>query len=517
MQKYDAIVIGAGNSGLFAAAALSLAGLKPLVLERHNMPGGMATSFVRGRFEFDATLHGHFKANMEEMAVNDLKLETEFPFYPPDVKFITIQDGKLHTDFYDYSKSMAQQLDEKYPGQGYGKVFDKMDPIMKSMKDGTIKILDILGFLKDDKGNEASLPYTLKFALQIAKDHPEVLKYGFLHTQDFFDKFDIPDYLRSLFAMYWWYLGARLTQIPAFFSMAITDFHDPYAYVKNTAHSYLAEIEKFIRDRGGDILYNTAVTKIHVKDRKFVAVETNQGDYIASDYCICTIDPKIAIGKLMDGAPKWQDRIMKTENKLKENFSFFMVYLGLDATPEEIGITEPHVIINEKLDPNELWDDMGDLNAPKTIGVMCPNLIVDEVSPEGTSVVSISIPVTSGVMEGLSQKESIRMKHEYSEKIIKKVEEYMGIDLHSHIEEVVEASPATFARYSASSSGALGYNLSIGQFIGVRALTLLLNNSIKGLTFAGQFTGNLGYMNMNFGYRHGRKRANVIKKQKGAK
>jgi phytoene dehydrogenase-like protein len=41
------------------ACALTLAnkGKSVLILERHNLPGGIATSFVRGGVEMEATLH----------------------------------------------------------------------------------------------------------------------------------------------------------------------------------------------------------------------------------------------------------------------------------------------------------------------------------------------------------------------------------------------------------------------------------------------------------------------------
>ena len=48
-NSYDVIVIGAGNAGLISALKLVKENKKVLVLESNNVPGGFATSFIRGR------------------------------------------------------------------------------------------------------------------------------------------------------------------------------------------------------------------------------------------------------------------------------------------------------------------------------------------------------------------------------------------------------------------------------------------------------------------------------------
>ncbi|MDD6276059.1 MAG: FAD-dependent oxidoreductase [Clostridia bacterium] len=57
MKTYDVIVIGAGNAGLTATLELLTKGKKVLLIEQHNIPGGCATSFCRGRFEIEPSLH----------------------------------------------------------------------------------------------------------------------------------------------------------------------------------------------------------------------------------------------------------------------------------------------------------------------------------------------------------------------------------------------------------------------------------------------------------------------------
>ncbi|MDY6794385.1 MAG: NAD(P)-binding protein [Actinomycetota bacterium] len=57
MADCDTVVKGAGPGGLSATAFLAVTGKRTLLLERNYVPGGYATTFNRGRFEFEASLH----------------------------------------------------------------------------------------------------------------------------------------------------------------------------------------------------------------------------------------------------------------------------------------------------------------------------------------------------------------------------------------------------------------------------------------------------------------------------
>lgn len=55
---YDVVIIGGGLAGMASALQLQAKGVKDiLILEKHNMPGGLATDYVRNGFEMEASLH----------------------------------------------------------------------------------------------------------------------------------------------------------------------------------------------------------------------------------------------------------------------------------------------------------------------------------------------------------------------------------------------------------------------------------------------------------------------------
>lgn len=73
MDKYDYIIIGSGMGGLSAANFLAKYGKSVLVLEKHDKPGGLVTSFKRNGTEFDIGIESLHELEQNETIQQFLK------------------------------------------------------------------------------------------------------------------------------------------------------------------------------------------------------------------------------------------------------------------------------------------------------------------------------------------------------------------------------------------------------------------------------------------------------------
>ena len=129
-SKYDVIVIGAGNGGLVSALELVKSGKKVLVLESGNMPGGMATSFVRGRFEFEVSLHALCEYGNLENPGKTYKLFEKLGI-GDKVNFVTVPEA-----FHVYA--MDQNVDYKMPF-GITEFVEKMEEYVPKSRESMKK------------------------------------------------------------------------------------------------------------------------------------------------------------------------------------------------------------------------------------------------------------------------------------------------------------------------------------------------------------------------------------------
>ena len=132
MPDYDVVVIGAGNGGLTAAAGLAKNGHKTLLLEKHNVPGGCAASFIRGRFEFEVALHQLSGMGFPEFpgplrgVLNELGVVEKIEFIQQKNLYRIVVPGEMDINLKAERAAAQETLMEKFPSEkeGIKKFFD---------------------------------------------------------------------------------------------------------------------------------------------------------------------------------------------------------------------------------------------------------------------------------------------------------------------------------------------------------------------------------------------------------
>ena len=197
ISSHDIVVIGAGLGGLGAACTLALAGKNVLLLEKHNVPGGYATSFVRGRFEFEGALHELDGFGTEENPGTLYRFFNRIGLIPAKIKFKQVNEIYRSVFFDGYDVTMPFGVDA---------YFDKLIELFPNEREGIEGFKDVC--LKVQAGIEFITSRRGKASPQeILKEHTWLARISGLTTQEVFDKFFTTKRLMSVLAQLWGYGG----------------------------------------------------------------------------------------------------------------------------------------------------------------------------------------------------------------------------------------------------------------------------------------------------------------------
>ena len=98
-MDYDVIIIGAGLGGLTAGAKLAKEGMRVLLLEQHDRPGGCASTFTRRGFTMEVGLHemdGLHPGDMKNRIFEDLGIFTQVEFLPGCRQSVVKGNGRVY-------------------------------------------------------------------------------------------------------------------------------------------------------------------------------------------------------------------------------------------------------------------------------------------------------------------------------------------------------------------------------------------------------------------------------------
>ena len=432
-RKYDVIVIGAGNAGLAFASTATKNGLKTLVIERNIVPGGCATSFVRGRFEFEPSLHELANVGTEENPGSVRKL---FESYGADVTWVNEANAfRVITDG-------ENGYDVTMPA-GVEAFADEMERIAEGSRESVIALFDLA------KKADAAIAYMSQGKpdpMVMMKDHADFMRMASHSVDECLEALNMPEKAQNIVKTYWSYLGAATDKIDlAHYLIMMERYIDGSpAMPSMKSHELSLALDKVITDNGGEIWYNTEVKKIIFENGKAVGVKTENAE-IYADYIVANCFPETAYSKMM---PKEtiSEKAIKLINARKKGELFFTVYLGLNRSAEELGIKDYSVFLYGSPDSLEQYKSVDNIDESFVIA-NCLNAVIPDSSPKRTCTLFLTTMLTEEVWADVNEENYKKIKNRIAGRMIEFYEKKLSISVKPYIEEIVISTPSTFARY----------------------------------------------------------------------
>ncbi len=476
-DKYDVIVIGGALAGMSCAMKLASEGKSVLILERHNLPGGLATSFVRNGVEIEATLHEmmsigpedkplFIREYLDEMGVkiNWLRVPEAYDLISPcDNIDIQIHAGRRD----DGTWIAADEIEEKYPGTRA-----EVNRLLETCR----SVYESVLFLNENKASK----------LQLLLHHDPLTKTAGYSAAEVLEKsFHLPKDVISILSAYWIYVGQPISTLPfTIFSFLLADYLQGGSYVaRGFSHEMSMAMAERCEELGVQFEYCQEVEKILVKKNHVYGVRTKRGDEIHADFVASAPYPNEVYARMIEPQSEVPLMARKYANAMPMGVTTFSVVLQLDAKPEDLNIRSYSVFSsNIPFDTDVFWEQGKKLGGWSNLTTICLNYANPEAVPEGKTSLSITfLPLSDGFMD-VTADEYQQMKRKVAKEMIEQVSGFLGVNLLDHIEEIEIESPMTVCHYSGMYRGGIyGYQHSMNNSVVARLEDVDKETWIKGL------------------------------------
>ena len=479
MGEYDAVVIGAGNGGLTAAATMAQKGLNVLLLERHNIPGGAATSFCRGRFEFEVALHqlsglgtpqkpGLLRLQLDKLGVTD---DLDF-VEMSDLYHVALPDGFRITLKTDRDETIAV-LQDKFSHE----------------KDAIQKFFDLMA----SYANDMIGAFIFRDPEPSRDKYPNLYKYAFRNSKDMLDEYFSDPLLKAVLSVYWGYLGVPPTRL-AFGYLAMIFFQymefKPY-HVKGGSQALSNAILNKFLSYGGTVRFNCGAKKIIAKDGQVKGVVTGNGEEISTGFIVSNASQISTYTRLLAPQDVPEDALLEMRGRNLSSSAFTM-FIGFDCEPEQLGIAESTNFLMACPDISDgNLDRMRRLDIQDELMVLsCYDIADPEFSPPGTCQANVVTLKYGEPWLRIPPRQYHDVKYRCAESMLKRIEQIYPA-ARNHIEEIEVGTPLTHMRYLGHPEGAIyGYEQLTKDSLFFQPGRY---SSIKGLFFAGGWSGDCGF------------------------
>ena len=487
-KNYDVVVIGAGNGGLTAAIRVLQGGFSCLLLEKHNLPGGFATSFKRGRFEFEASLHelndfgspeepGDIRTLFRSLGVEDkidwIRIPEAYHLITTDKKYDCVMP--FGVDAY------IAKMEEYCPGSRKS---------MTEFFELCNEVRDAQTYSNSVNGNTDSNYMKANF--------PNFIKAGSYSVNEVLDALKMPKKAQDILNAYWCYLGVDCDRMSFlhYGSMVIRYITRDAWMPKMRSHEISLAMDTRIRELGGDIWYQSEAEKILTDDdNKIKGVKLSDGTVINTKHVIANCSPHLVFGKMLE-EKSVTEKMVRATNARTFAGRGLTLFLGLNKSAEELGIESHNYFIYDTADSVKQYDLMKKIDTNHVQATVCLNKAYPECSPKGTCMMYFTTMFMSDDWGNVTEEDYFKAKDRIAEDMINVFERETGCKIRDSIEEICLASPTTYARYCGHPEGVIyGYETCDWDSLMPRMMMMKEDAELfPGLRFAG------GYAMRSSGY-----------------
>ncbi len=461
-----AIVIGAGFSGLAAAATLAKSGYQVDVLEKNESVGGRARVFKKDGFTFDMGPSWYWMPEIMEGFFNEFgRSAAEF--------------FKLHRLDPSYQIFFAKDDAISIPAN-----FEELLRLFESIEKGSAG--QLIKFLDD-----ARLKYDTGMGTFVRKPGLSILEFMnpslilpaikmnlFQSFADHVRKYFKSEKLLQLLEFPVLFLGAEPKNIPALYSMMnYADIKLGTWYPMGGFGKLPEAMQHVAEDQGVVFHFAQCVKSLTILNGKVTGVKTDRNHFDA-DVVISSADYHFTEQELIPAEYRnysdayWQSRTMAP--------SCLLYYVGID---KKIAKLQHHNLFFEENFASHAKSIYEVPSYPENplFYVCCPGKTDRSVAPEGKENLFLLIPIAPG----LDETPGIRKK--YFDETISRLEEFCGESIADHVISYTDYAGSNFIDdYNAFKGNAYGLANTLRQTAILKPS--IRNKRLPNLYYTGQLT-----------------------------
>lgn len=316
MVQKKVLIIGGGMAGLSAGAYLRMNGYDTTIIEMNSTPGGLCTSWQRNNYKVDLCLHwlvGSGPASSFYQRWNELIRMDDIQFVDHD-EFFRVEDktGRYISVFTDLDR-LEKEFLSKAP-EDEKEILKFIKAIRKFLTFDTLP----------DKANEvANVWEKMKMTWKILPYLGTFGSYMRYTCHDYSRKFKNPLLRKAIEHLFVPEMGIVFAMI------TLAWLHNKTAgYPIGGSLNFAMKVFDRYSELGGEMLFDSKVTRILVQNNKAVGVELDNGEQYHADYVVSAADGYTTIFEMLNG--RYTDEKLVDFYKKAQTFpSLIFVALGV--------------------------------------------------------------------------------------------------------------------------------------------------------------------------------------------